>query len=469
MSLKLYNSLTGNLEIFSPLKEGAVRIYTCGPTVYDVPHVGNYRAFLFFDLVKRYLRFLGYDVTHVMNITDVDDKIIARCARESLSLDALTSKFSDAFKADSEALGIELPEILPKATDHIGEMIDLIKSLIDKKHAYVTADGSVFFKIGSFSDYGKLSGIELDQLAATDRVADDEYGKENPQDFALWKKWKEEDGDIGWESPWGRGRPGWHIECSAMSMKYLGEEFDIHCGGVDLLFPHHENEIAQSVCGTGNSFVQTWLHCEHLLVDGAKMSKSLGNFYTIGDITERGHSAAASRYLLTASHYRQKVDLTEEHLRSAAQAVQRLQDFKRRLEDVADSAKSDHAASSVLTDFTSAMNEDLNIAEGLAVVFDWVRETNRKIDSENLSPQEGAEALGALRKIDSVLSLLSSDEVKMTDEERALVKEREAARESKNWSRSDEIREIFQSRGYELEDTPRGTVVKKIHSPTAGN
>ena len=270
-------------------------MYTCGPTVYDVSHVGNYRAFLFFDLVKRYLRFLGYNVKHVMNITDVDDKIIARCVREDVSLETLTAKFTDVFKTDAEVLGIELPELLPKATEHIREMIELIKALIHNNHAYITDDGSVFFKIDSFDGYGGLSRIELDHLASTKRVADDEYGKENPQDFALWKKWKEGDGEIGWDSPWGRGRPGWHIECSAMSMKYLGEEFDIHCGGVDLLFPHHENEIAQSICGTGKSFVQTWLHCEHLLVDGAKMSKSLGNFYTVNDVTERGHSATALR------------------------------------------------------------------------------------------------------------------------------------------------------------------------------
>ncbi|MEE2877045.1 MAG: cysteine--tRNA ligase [Candidatus Neomarinimicrobiota bacterium] len=467
MSLELYNTLTEGLENFKSLDKNAIRMYTCGPTVYDVPHVGNYRAFLFFDFVKRYLRFLGYDVTHVMNITDVDDKIIARCDRETISLEVLTSKFTEAFKADAEVLGIALPELLPKATDHIGEMIDLIKALIEKNHAYTSEDGSVFFKIDSFGDYGNLSGIKLDQLASTERVADDEYGKESPQDFALWKKWKEEDGEIGWDSPWGRGRPGWHIECSAMSMKYLGEEFDIHCGGVDLLFPHHENEIAQSVCGTGKSFVQIWMHCEHLLVDGAKMSKSLGNFYTIGDLTARGHSAEAIRYLLTSSHYRQKVDLTEDHLRSSGQTVQRFHDFKRRLLDIANTTVSENPQSPVLADFTLAMNDDLNVSKALAVLFDWVRETNRKIDSQNLSPDEAAEAFAALDRIDSVFCFLSHDEPKISDEDRALIRTREAAREAKNWSRSDQIREIFRSKGYELEDTPKGTLVKRIQKPSS--
>ncbi len=467
MNLKLYNTLTGSLETFKSLKKGTVRMYTCGPTVYDVPHVGNYRAFLFFDLVKRYLWFLGYEVKHVMNITDVDDKIIAKCVKENVSLETLTAKFTDVFKTDAEVLGIELPELLPKATEHIKEMIDLIKVLINNNNAYKTDDGSVFFKIDSFDDYGSLSEIELDHLASTERVADDEYGKENPQDFALWKKWKEQDGEIGWDSPWGRGRPGWHIECSAMSMKYLGEEFDIHCGGVDLLFPHHENEIAQSVCGTGKSFVQTWLHCDHLLVDGAKMSKSLGNFYTLNDVMERGHSAMALRYLLTSSHYRQKVDLTNEHLYSAGQAVQRLQDFRRRLVEAAGKVTSHQAESPVLADFSSAMKQDLNVSEGLAVVFDWIRETNRKIDSQNMSPNEAAAGLIALERIDSVLSVLTDDLIQITDEEQALVSEREVARKAKNWSRSDEIRDIFRTKGYELEDTPKGTVVKRIYKTTA--
>ena len=303
MNLKLFNTLSGEAESFKPLDDKTIRIYSCGTTVYDVPHIGNFRAFLFFDLVKRYLRFLGYEVNHVMNITDIDDKIIARCDEEGKTLAELTNKYRAAFEKDAASLRIHLPDTLPAATDHIDEMIDLIKQLIDKDYAYLTDDGSVFFKIGSFPNYGRLSNIDTSQLSSTERVTDDEYGKENPQDFALWKAWKEEDGEIEWESPWGNGRPGWHIECSAMSMKYLGEEFDIHCGGVDLIFPHHENEIAQSVCATYKLFVNFWLHCEHLLVNGSKMSKSLQNYYTITDLINRGYTASAIRYLLTSVSY----------------------------------------------------------------------------------------------------------------------------------------------------------------------
>ena len=461
MSLKLFNTLSGELETFKPLDGETVRMYSCGPTVYDVPHIGNFRAFLFFDLVKRYLRFLGYDVNHVMNITDVDDKIIAKCGEKRKSLLELTAKYRTAFEKDAESLHIDLPEVLPAATDHIGDMIDLIKELIDKDYAYVVDGGSVFFKIGSFPDYGRLSRIDITQLSSTDRVTDDEYGKENPQDFALWKAWKEEDGEIVWDSPWGRGRPGWHIECSAMSMKYLGEEFDIHCGGVDLIFPHHENEIAQSVCATDQLFVNFWLHCEHLLVNGAKMSKSLQNFYTITDLINRGYTASAIRYLLTSSHYRHKVDLTEEHILAANQAVNRFQDFRRRLEKLATSSSRHEVDLPVLDEFRKAMNNDLNIAEAMGKVFDWIREVNRKIDSNELTTEEASSSIEVLDKIDSVIAVVSDDKPEITDEEATMIDEREKARQEKNWSRADEIRDYFRSKGFELEDTPDGTILKR--------
>ena len=461
MSLKLFNTLSGKLETFKPLDGETVRMYSCGPTVYDVPHIGNFRAFLFFDLVKRYLRFLGYDVNHVMNITDVDDKIIARCDEEGKSLSELTSEYRETFEKDAISLRIDLPDTLPAATDHIGDMIDLIKELIDKDYAYVVDGGSVFFKIGSFPDYGRLSRIDITQLSSTDRVAEDEYGKENPQDFALWKAWKEEDGEIVWDSPWGRGRPGWHIECSAMSMKYLGEEFDIHCGGVDLIFPHHENEIAQSVCATDQLFVNFWLHCEHLLVNGAKMSKSLQNFYTITDLINRGYTASAIRYLLTSSHYRHKVDLTEEHILAASQAVNRFQDFRRRLEKLATSSSGNESDLPVLDEFRKAMNNDLNIAEAMGKVFDWIREVNRKIDSNELTTEEASSSIEVLDKIDSVIAVVSDDKPEITDEEATMIDEREKARQEKNWSRADEIRDYFRSKGFELEDTPDGTILKR--------
>ena len=463
MSLKLFNTLSGELETFKPLDGETVRMYSCGPTVYDVPHIGNFRAFLFFDLVKRYLRFLGYDVNHVMNITDVDDKIIARCDEEGKSLSELTSEYRETFEKDAISLRIDLPDTLPAATDHIGDMIDLIKELIDKDYAYVVDGGSVFFKIGSFPDYGRLSNIDASQLSSTERVTDDEYGKENPQDFALWKAWKEEDGEIVWDSPWGRGRPGWHIECSAMSMKYLGEEFDIHCGGVDLIFPHHENEIAQSVCATDKLFVNFWLHCEHLLVNGAKMSKSLQNFYTITDLINRGYTASAIRYLLTSSHYRHKVDLTEEHILAANQAVNRFQDFRRRLEKLATSSSGNESnlPMLVLDEFRKAMNNDLNIAKAMGKVFDWIREVNRKIDSNDLTAEEADRSLEVLNKIDDVIAVVRDDDPGISDEEATMIDEREKARQEKNWSRADEIRDYFRSKGFELEDTPDGTILKR--------
>ena len=460
MSLKLFNTLSGKPESFKPLDDKTVRIYSCGPTVYDVPHIGNFRAFLFFDLVKRYLRFLGYEVNHVMNITDIDDKIIARCGEEGKTLSELTSEYRAAFEKDAVSLRIDLPDTLPAATDHIDDMIDLIKQLIDKDHAYITDDGSVFFKIGSFPNYGRLSHVDTSKLSSTERVTDDEYGKENPQDFALWKAWKEEDGEIEWESPWGRGRPGWHIECSAMSMKYLGKEFDIHCGGVDLIFPHHENEIAQSVCATDKLFVNFWLHCEHLLVNGAKMSKSAQNFYTITDLINRGYTASAIRYLLTSSHYRHKIDLTEEHLLAASQAVKRFQDFRLRLEKLTTISSRHEADLPVLDEFRKAMNNDLNIAEAMGKVFDWIREINRKIDLNELTTEEAGSSIEVLDKIDSVIAVVSDDKPDITEEEAAMIDEREKARQEKNWSRADEIRDYFRSRGFELEDTSDGTILK---------
>ena len=460
MNLKLFNTLSGEAESFKPLDDKTIRIYSCGPTVYDVPHIGNFRAFLFFDLVKRYLRFLGYEVNHVMNITDIDDKIIARCDEEGKTLSELTNEYRAAFEKDAASLRIDLPDTLPAATDHIHDMIDLIKQLIDKDYAYLTDDGSVFFKIGSFPNYGRLSNIDTSQLSSTERVTDDEYGKENPQDFALWKAWKEEDGEIEWESPWGRGRPGWHIECSAMSMKYLGEEFDIHCGGVDLIFPHHENEIAQSVCATDKLFVNYWLHCEHLLINGSKMSKSLQNYYTITDLINRGYTTSAIRYLLTSSHYRHKVDLTEEHLLAASQAVNRFQGFRRRLEKLASSSRHEGDLP-VLDEFRKAMNNDLNIAEAMGKVFDWIREVNRKIDSNELTTEEAGNSIEVLDKIDSVIAVISDDKPEITDEEATMIDEREKARQEKNWSRADEIRDYFRSRGFELEDTPDETILKR--------
>lgn len=465
MSFKVYNTLTDSIEGIEPIEKNIFRMYSCGPTVYDAPHIGNFRAFLFFDLIKKYLCFLGYEVTHVMNVTDVDDKIIKRCNEHKENLKDLTSKFGKIFIEDAEKLGIEIPDYLPHATDHIPEMINLIKLLIEKKHAYKTSNGSVFFSINSFTDYGKLSKIDGEQLESTKRVSDDEYDKRNPQDFALWKAWKSEDGDIFWNSPWGNGRPGWHIECSAMSIKYLGYEFDLHCGGVDLQFPHHENEIAQSVCATGKRFAKTWLHCEHLLVDGSKMSKSTGNFYTLKDLFSKGYSPKAIRYLLTSSHYRQKVDLTDENLKGAEKAVRRLQEFNRRLSNISEGnhGSIENPEISVLDQFTLSMNNDLNIAEGLAVLFDWVRTINKKLDSKKVSANEAANSLALLHSFDSILCFIDDSNLEISPQESALIKEREIARKKKNWLRSDEIRDHFRGKGIDLVDTPSGTILKHLN------
>jgi len=464
MGLHLYNTLTRRVEEFKPIDGDTVRLYTCGPTLYDYAHIGNYRSFLFFDLLKRYLIFAGYRVHHVMNLTDVDDKIIARCAEKSETLAQFTEEYRTAFMEDIDTLGILKAEEYPAATQHIPDIIALISSLMERGHAYSTDDGSVFFKLSSFPEYGSLSRIDTQALTSTQRVADDEYDKENVNDFALWKGWKPEDGKISWDSPWGKGRPGWHVECSAMSMKYLGEEFDIHCGGVDLIFPHHENEIAQSVCGTGGRFVHRWIHCEHLLVNGAKMSKSLGNYYTLPALLEKGYSPLAIRYLLVSSHYHQKINLTEEHLAAADNSVVRLHDFKRRLEGIAGETSGEMTKdrSDVLEQFAGAMNKDLNIAEAMGSFFNWVREENVRIDNGELKREEANRDLSILRRIDLILGVMSEDEVELSQEDLMLVEKREAARESKDWERSDDIRQYFLKKGVRLEDTPSGTVVKRV-------
>ena len=464
MALTLYNTLSRSKEEFKPLDGNLVRLYACGPTVYDFSHIGNFRAFLTVDLLKRFLLLTGYDVKQVINITDVDDRIIERCEQERISLEELTQKYRQAFTEDCRMLNMFSADHYPLATDHIGEMQKLIEALLEKGYAYETEDGSVFFKISSFSDYGKLSRLAVSGLSSTDRVLSDTYEKENARDFALWKGRKEEDKDVFWDSSWGRGRPGWHIECSAMSMKYLGEQFDIHCGGVDLIFPHHENEIAQSVCATEKQFVRFWIHCEHLLVDGTKMSKSLGNYYTLRDLLVKGISPMTIRYLLTTTHYRQKIDLTFNRLEAAANSVERLQDFRRRLESVAGHERSHVGNESlpVVKRFTDVMNDDLNISKGVAVIFQWIKAMNRRLDEQRVDAQEASRALEGLRRFDSVIGVVFVDEVELSDEDRALIGEREKAREQENWRRADEIRAYFLEKEIWLEDTSHGTVVKRL-------
>lgn len=463
MTLRLYDTMARSVRTFRPLEKGKVKMYACGPTVYDAPHIGNFRAFVFVDLLRRYLEFSGYDVDLVMNVTDVDDRIIRRCREEAISRSRLTERFRALFFEDSRLLGILPARVYPEASEHIEQMQRLIQVLIEKGRAYSTEDGSVFFKVSTFPEYGVLSRVDTANLSPTERVVTDHYDKESIRDFALWKGWKEEDGQIWWDSPWGRGRPGWHIECSAMSMEYLGEEFDIHMGGTDLIFPHHENEIAQSVSATGKRFANYWIHSEHLLVEGSKMSKSLGNFTTFRDLLSRGYSAMAIRYFLLSTHYRQKLNLTRRALGSAARSVERLNDFRRRLEAIVpNGGGSETEATGVIREFRNAMDDDLNVSEGLAVLFRWVRETNRRMDEGKLSREEAFSGLEALRAVDSVLGVVFGEEVELSDEERGLIREREEARRAGNWRRADEIREQFLKKRIRLEDTPHGTVVKPL-------
>jgi cysteinyl-tRNA synthetase len=466
--LVLFNTLERKLEPFQPLTPGEVRIYTCGPTVYNEVHIGNLRTFLVQDVLRRSLRYLGYRVTQVMNLTDVDDKTILGAHKAGVSLAEYTEPFVQTFLRDLGALHIERVERFPKATEHIPEMIGLISTLLEKGYAY-QSDGSVFFSIGKDPGYGKLSGFDLDQARQGERVASDEYGKEDVRDFVLWKAVKP--GEPSWDSPWGPGRPGWHIECSAMSMKYLGETFDIHCGGVDLIFPHHENEIAQSESATGKPFVRTWLHGEHLIVDGQKMSKSLGNQYTLSDLLGRGCSARALRYLFLSVHYRQKLNFTFESLEGAAGALRRVDEMRFRLQHAEEKGPSDarlvEAASRLGQDFAAGLADDLNVAVALAALFAFVKEVNVAIEEGRIGTGDRQRVHDSLAGIDRVLGVLDPAEWAGAEAEDdsaeidRLIGERNDARKRRDFAASDRIRDELAARNIVLEDTPQGTRWKR--------
>src|SRR5262245_48477944 len=418
MSLRFYNTLTRSLEEFQPLHPPRVGIYACGPTVYRPPHIGNFRTFVFNDLLHRYLEWKGFDVRFVMNLTDVEDKIIRGAAEQDLPIDDVTRPMIAAFRSDLDVLGILPADAYPRATQHIGEMLDLIQRLVDRGHAYVS-DGSVYFAIGSLPQYGKLSRIELQDvragagLASRRAVDADEYGKEDARDFALWKAAREEDRRVGavWNTPWGEGRPGWHIECSAMSMKELGETFDIHTGGEDLIFPHHEDEIAQSEAATGQPFVRYWLHVKHLLVNGEKMSKSKKNDFTIEELVQRGYHGSAIRYLLLSAHYRNELNFTFEGLDQARDSLRRLENFGERLasmptEDAAPIGLA-HAAARAHTAFESALDDDLNTSAALAAIFDFVREGNALLNEARPTAEELTDARDTLNSFDHVLGVIA--------------------------------------------------------------
>jgi len=466
MGVRIFNTLTRQLEELQPREPGRVRMYTCGPTVYDHAHIGNFRAYLFEDLLRRHLQFSGFRMTQVMNLTDVDDKTIRSSREQGLPLKEFTKKYIEAFFADLATLRVERAEHYPAATDHVPEMIALIQALLDKGVAYQSDDRSIYFSIAKFPDYGKLAHLDLSGLRVGARVAQDEYEKENAADFALWKAWDEKDGDVSWDAPWGRGRPGWHIECSAMSMKYLGPSFDLHTGGVDNIFPHHEDEIAQSEAATGQPFVKYWMHCAHLVVEGKKMSKSLGNFFTLRDLLAKGYSGREIRYALLSSHYRQALNFTFESLAAARAALGRLDEFSDRLRGVAGAAPAATVpewAELARADFITGLDDDLNISRALGALFDMVTAGNRAMNENALTAGQAAAVRDVLASFDRVLGFLQPEQQAADAAALALLEQRQSARQAKNWAESDRLRGALQKLGWAIQDTPQGPKLKKIN------
>ena len=462
MALKFYNTLTKKKGEFIPLKKGKVGLYTCGPTVYDYAHLGNFRAYIFEDLLRRYLQYKGYQVTHVMNITDVDDKTIKGAKEKGVSLSQYTKKYEDAFFEDIKILNIKKANYYPRATEHIKEMANLVKELLKKNYAY-EKDGSIYFSIKKFPHYGKLSGVDLSQMKEGRRSDSDEYQKEDIKDFCLWKKAKE--GEPSWETEIGKGRPGWHIECSAMSMKYLGTSFDIHTGGIDNIFPHHENEIAQSEAATGGKFVNYWLHCAYLLVDNEKMAKSKGNFYTLRDLLNKGYNPFSIRYLLLSTHYRAPLNFTFENLKGAENSLRRLLDFKNRLEETVPEGRYNQSLHQNILNakknFEAALDNDLNISSALSAIFNLVKETNIILEKQDLNKKNSSEVLQTLNEFDKVLGILGEANISLNKECQDLIKERELARKKKDFNKADEIRKKLLKKGIVLEDTKGGVRWKR--------
>jgi cysteinyl-tRNA synthetase len=458
MTVRLHDTLTGETRPFIPLREGAVGIYSCGPTVYGPAHIGNFRSFLFADLLVRHLRWRGYTVRWVMNVTDIDDKIIRGAAAAGIGIDALAEQYLGRFLDDARALRMTRPDALPRATDHLEQIVDLISILLERGHAYRTDDGSIFFRIASWPTYGRLARLDPDQLRVGERVESDEYAKDDVRDFALWKGPKP--GEPSWDTAIGSGRPGWHIECSAMSMAELGATFDIHTGGVDLIFPHHEDELAQSEAATGQPFVGTWLHCAHLQLGGAKMAKSTGNIARVQELLDAGVSPRALRYALIAVHYRAGLTYSETSLAAAGAAVERLDALVAALttyrEDRPDDASLPVLLESTRTTFGAAMDDDLNVSEALASVFELVRELNRRLESRSLSTADAERALGVLRDVDQVLGVLPSVDDDLPDEIAALLEERAVARAARDWAGADRLRDALAQRGIAVEDTRDG-------------
>lgn len=464
--LRFHNTLTNKIEEFQPLNESEVKMYICGPTVWNFAHIGNFRTFTFGDILRRYLKYKGYNLTHVMNLTDVDDRIIKESAKSGKTIDEFVQPFIKAFWEDSDALGNERPDIAPRATEHIAEMIEIIQTLLDNGKAY-ESDGSIYFRISAFPEYGKLSKIKFEGniVGGSERIDTDKYEKEDARDFALWKL-VDDDEPTGWDAPFGRGRPGWHIECSAMSMKYLGETFDIHAGGVDLQFPHHENEIAQSEGATGKLFSKYWLHGEFLKIENEKMAKSLGNDFTLRDIFSRGFSPLAIRYLLLSVPYGKQLNFTFEGLKGSETTVERLQQFRRLVSEAKTESGSNAEIKSLinksLTDFETSMDDDLNTSAALAAIHNLVREINTVLAKDELLADDQKAVLETIEKFDSVLGIFGKVEIQILDGEiEKLIEERQEARRNRNFARSDEIRDLLAEKGIILEDTKDGVRWKR--------
>ncbi len=465
MPLRFHNTLSRETEPFAPLDPAGrtVKIYTCGPTVYNHAHIGNFRAYIFEDLLQRQLEYRGYDVERVMNLTDVDDKTIRGAREKGVPLADFTAPFKSAFFEDLKTLRIKPARDFPCATDsaHIGRMIAMIARLVAAGHAYQAEDRSVYFRIASFPAYGRLAHLNLEELRPSGRVRSDEYEKESVGDFALWKAHDADDGDVAWDSPWGPGRPGWHIECSAMATGLLGERLDIHCGGVDNIFPHHEAEIAQTECCTGQKFVNLWMHCAHLMVDGRKMAKSFGNFYTLRDLLERGWTGREVRYVLISAHYRLPLNFTFEGLAAARSALQRLDEWRLRLSELAGGADTAETHPAAEADaFGAALDDDLNISAALGELFDMVRETNRAMDSGALTPAQARGLLDFWGRINGVLAL-EADAAAIPPDIAALADQRRAARAAKDWAQSDRLREELLARGWMIKDTKEGAKLSR--------
>jgi len=450
--MNVFNSLTRRVEELKPIADNTVRLYTCGPTVYNFAHIGNFRAYAFEDILRRVIQFDGMKIKQVMNLTDVDDKTIRGANAAGVKLTDYTKTYKDAFFADLKKLNIQPAEVYPAATDHIPEMIDLVQKLVDKGVAYQSEDKSVYFKVREFPGYGKLAHIDFDSQRTGLRCAADEYDKENVGDFALWKAWEESDGPVGWDSPWGRGRPGWHIECSAMSMKYLGETFDLHTGGIDNLFPHHENEIAQAEAATGKEFVKTWMHCAHLRVNGEKMSKSLGNFFTLRDLIEKGYTGREIRYVLINAHYRSGLNFAFDALEDARKSLARIDACVEKATD----GEAPEWARKHLEDFTAAVNDDLNIPKAFAALFELVRDANGK---------GAAGVLPIFRRMDEVLGVIffgKAEKESVPADIQALLDVRAEARKAKNWAESDRLRDEIAAKGWLVKDSREGQSCTKM-------